>query len=123
MKYLRVQIILFLLSVIFVYYFSTLEYFVPYNDELVLNWYNIVIVSIVIFLFIESLVGIIIYTYFKLKAYGRNEWPPYYVSLKWGLVSGITTLALLFLNSFNFLTLPWGIAIVIIVVIGVLLFR
>ncbi|MBD3328931.1 hypothetical protein GF357_00345 [Candidatus Dojkabacteria bacterium] len=123
MKYFWIQLILGLLSVVFLYYFQTLDYFRPRDAENFPNWYNIATVLALIGLFTESLISLIIYLLQKLMLFGRNEFPPAHNALKWGVSAGLIVVALLLLNIFHFLTLTWGLAIVAVVILGILILK
>lgn len=123
MKYFWMQLILGVVSVIFMYYFQTLEYFTPKDSDNFPNWYNISVVLVLIGLFTQSLVSLTIYIVQKALLYGRNENPPPYGALKWGISGALVIVALLVLNIFHFLTLTWGMAILIVAIIGIVLLK
>lgn len=112
MKFLSVQLILLLLSVIFLYYFSTLPYFTPYTKTGDIEWYNVFLVLGISGVVIQSIISIIIFMYQKLRAFGKKEFPPYEDALMWGITVTILIITLALLNIFHLLELQWGLILI-----------
>jgi hypothetical protein len=123
MKYLLIQLLLTLWSVIFLYYFSTLSDFRPYYSDGSQNWYNIFIVILFFITFIQGIVSIIVFLVQKFTLCNWKEFPPAYPSLKWGIGSSLAITLILMLNLFHLLNLYWGIAVVAVIFIGFILLK
>jgi hypothetical protein len=108
MKFLIVQGLIAVLSVILLYYFSTIDYFLPYFDSGSLNWYAIGTVLFLSFLFLQSVISVVLFLTQKFMAYGWKEFPHPSFATKWGVGLSLGTVVLLLLNAFHILTLQWG---------------
>jgi hypothetical protein len=117
MKYLLTQIIVLILGVTLLYYFMSLDYFLPIGPDGSSNWYNIFYTLTLLFIILEGFLSITIYLTQKFTAYGRKEFPDKGFSLKWGIGLSLGFILLLLLNIFHLLSLPWGILVMILVVI------
>ncbi len=113
MKYLFTQLFLLFISVIFLYYFSTVPNFVPFDIEGELDWPKIAFVMFNLFLVLESFISLVVYLVEKFIAYGKKEFPSSRLSLKWGLGISLTLIGLLFLHINHLISL--GLALVIFV--------
>lgn len=123
MKYLLSQALLLLTSVIIMFYLFRISGFVPVNSDNSLNWYNISTVFLLIFIFVESFLALLIYAFMKFFVFGiKGEVNKYWIT-KWAVVVALIVLILLFLNVFNFLTLTWGIIIVVLIFLAVMFIR
>lgn len=111
MKYLLIQFAILLGSVMFLYYLSTLPYFLPFDSDGATNWYNVTVVVIGIFLLFESLIAISIYLFQKFLAYGWREFPGKKLSLNAGIIFSLVIVVLLLLNVLGLVTLSWGVVI------------
>jgi hypothetical protein len=118
MKYLLVQLIILLLSVIILLYLSSLSYFLPYLGENI-NWYSVSIILVNIFFLTESFFSLLIFLIQKFLLYEKSEFPPFSVSLKWGIVISFCVIISLFLSIFNIIPLIYALiswAIILIVI-------
>lgn len=117
MKYLLIQLITLIVTVILLYYISTLPYFYPETIDGEPNWYNIFYGLLLLFLVLESFISIAIYLVQKFTIYGRKEFPDKNFSIKWGLIISSLIIVLLLLNIFHILNITFGILIVVVVII------
>jgi hypothetical protein len=115
MKYLLTQLAILVTSVIFLYFFSTLSDFVPFEDDGDLDWYAVTAVFATLFLFLQSLIAIIIFLVQKFLAYGWKEFPSRWLSLKWGIGLSIGILIILILHITHVLVFGWGVLILLII--------
>lgn len=121
MKYIITQLSISIISVIFLLYFFSIEYFVPKSSEVV-NWYNISFVLLLIFLISQSIVSVIFFLVEKKLTCGVNEYPNYTRSFKWGIILSICLILSLLLSIFNVIPLLHALLIssIIVVVFNIL---
>lgn len=115
MKYLLTQITILIASVMFLYYLSTLPYFLPTNPDSTINWYNVLVVLSGLFFLFESLIALVVYLAQKFIAFGWREFPSKKLSLNIGIIFSLIIVVLLVLNVVGLISLSWGV-----VVLGVL---
>ncbi len=108
MKYLLSQFFLLFLSVILLYYLSTLTSFLPLSENDSVNWYNVCITLLLLFLITQAFISLVIYLIQKFLAFGWREFPNYSFSLRWGLITGLALIIGILLNIFNLLLFPFG---------------
>lgn len=118
MKYLLTQSVIFLSTVGALLYFFSLDYFVPIDSQGNPNWYTVLIVLFLLFLFAQSLISLTVFIIQKLVAFGPKEFPNYRVSLRWGLGIGVGIVTVLLLNTLNLVAIEWGIAFLLLVIIA-----
>lgn len=111
MKFLIAQGLVALLSAVFMYYFTSLDYFLPLGEDGSVNWYTISAMLTVIFLFTQSIVSLALFMVQKFMAFGWKEFPHPRSALQWGSGVGIGIVVMLMLNSFHILSLQWGLVI------------
>ncbi|WKZ31548.1 MAG: hypothetical protein QY318_02185 [Candidatus Dojkabacteria bacterium] len=122
MKYLLVQILIAIVSVTFLYYLSTLDYFLPTNPDGTVNWYNVTVVLFGIFMFFEGLIATIVYLLQKFMAFGWKEFPGRKLSLNSGIIFSLIIVALILLNVIGLVTLSWGVVIFGVILLLAILF-
>lgn len=120
MKFLLIQSITLIGSVIILMYLNSLDYFLPFNTADELNWYNLSVVLSLLFFALESLISLFIYLVQKFLAFGWKEFPDYRMGLKWGLGISLSFMLILLLNSFHILTIQWGLILIALVIITLL---
>jgi len=123
MKYVIIQTILLLLSVIFLYYFSTKGYFLPLDSNGKPLWLNISLVMSLIFITTQALFSILITFIQKRLFFGKKEMPPIFSSLKWGMGIAICLIMVILLNVFHLLSIQWGLLIVFLIFIVLILIK
>lgn len=123
MKYLFSQGLLLVSSVIILFYLLRIPGFIPLESDSSFNWYNISTVLLLIFVFIEALVALLIYAVMKIFIFGIKGDIDKFLVTKWSVGISLTVLILLFLNLFHFLTLTWGIIIVVLIFLAVMFIR
>ncbi len=119
MKFLISQLTILILSVIFLYYLTSLSYFLPYDVDGSINWYSVSTVLFLIFLISQSLISLIIFIFQKYLAYGKKEFPDFRSSLKWGIGLSLSLVVAILLNIFHILTIQIGIIVIILVIIAI----
>ena len=122
MKYLLLQLLVLIASVMFLYYFSTLEGFLPYLEGGEPNWYSISIFIVLVAFILEGVTGAISYMIQKFSAYGIREFPSSAISLRIGLSFAISWSIAITLHLFHILHFGWGFAVVL-VSVWYLIFR
>lgn len=123
MKYLSIQTILLLASVIILYYFSTLTYFLPTAGDNSPNWYNIFAVIFVLFVLSQSIISLSVFFIEKIFTCGKKEMPHFSRSLKWGLGISFGLIIVLLMHIFHLLNLAWGLVIGLVILLGILFIR
>jgi hypothetical protein len=123
MKYIGVQVLILICSVLFLYYFATQQYFLPENSDGQLLWSNLVIFLALIGTLLESLVALCVYIGQKVFFYGGIEWPRKRASLKWGFVVSVTLVLVIIMHLLHFIALPWGLMIATIIFIALFLLK
>jgi len=118
MKYFLSQIIIFILSVIFLLYLFSLDYFLPFDAGENLNWYNISIVLFLLFLSLQSVISLGVYFLQKFLAYGWKEFPDFRNSFKWGIGLGISIVVLILFNALDLLIIQWALIVLVLVVVA-----
>ncbi len=108
MKYLLTQLLLLFLSVILLYYLSTVSTFLPQLANNNIDWYNVGITLLLLFLLTESFVSLVIFLIQKFLAFGWREFPNYRFSFIWGSIVGVSLVVGILLNIFNLLLFPFG---------------
>ncbi len=121
MKYAVIQGIIMTWSVIFLYYLSRSSFFLPLDPHGKVNWYNVSILFILLFLFLQGLVSMIIYL--VRKALKKPEQGSRLFSMKWGLGVGTIFIMLVALNITHLLSWQWGIIISAVVILGIILIK
>ena len=116
MKYLLAQILVLLLALILLYYFSTLPDFLPFQESGEPDWSRIGIVMVTIFFAIESFVALTLYLFQKFIAYGWKEYPPKGVSLRWGIGSALGLSLVMVLHIIHAISLSWGLVIMLAII-------
>jgi hypothetical protein len=119
MKFLLGQIAILVISVAFLLYLFSVEYFTPVNIQGGLNWYGIFTVLFLLFVLSQSIISLTIFLAQKLLAYGWKEFPDPWASLKWGIGLSLAFVAALLLNSFHILTLQWGLLAILLVILAI----
>jgi hypothetical protein len=117
MKFLFVQIISLIVSVTFLLYLLSLEYFLPYGADGVLNYYNLVTVLILLFVLVESLISLLVFLVQKFVAFSWGEFPSHKLAVKWGLIFAVAIVGGILLNIFDILVFPWGPLALLLVII------
>lgn len=121
MKYLLSQLLVLVMSVIFLIYLASLEYFLPYTSSGEANWYNIVMVLVLVLFAVEAIASLVVYLGQKFIAYGWKEFPDYKSSLKWGIVVSLLFSISLFLHIFHIINFAWGLGVAVLIVIVLVL--
>ncbi|MBI2356772.1 hypothetical protein HYV12_01850 [Candidatus Dojkabacteria bacterium] len=118
MKFLLVQLITLITSVIFLIYLLTLEHFVPYISGSTLNGYNVSTVLLLTFALVQSIVSLVIFLSQKFIAFSWKEFPTHTIALKWGLIIAVSVVGGFLLNIFDILIFPWGgIALLLVIIL------
>lgn len=117
MKFLFVQVISLIISVTFLLYLTSLEYFLPYTSQGLVDYYNLTTVLILLFLAVQSFVSLIIFLFQKFLAFELSEFPNHSHALKWGLIIAVSLVAGILLNLFDILVFPWGFVALLLVII------
>jgi hypothetical protein len=128
MKYLSIQTILLLLSVLFLYYLLNQNYFLPQDNVGNLNLIYFALFLVISTILIESFVSLLIYLVERIFIYKKTEttigfMPPIKNSLTWGLIISFSFTVALLLNIFHIISLPWGIAIAFVLIIAKIAFK
>lgn len=123
MKYLLTQVVVIVVSVTLLYYFSTLDQFLPLTPEKEINWYNLFSVLTIIFLFLQASISLILYLLQKALTCGWREFPEKSLSLRWGLGLSIGIIFIIVLNIFHLFSLPWGIVILGVISLAMMFLR
>lgn len=108
MKYILLQIFITFLGAMFLLFLFQQESFLPFDENQNFNWYNIFSVLFFLFLVVQGLVSIILYTLQKLLTCGVKEFPYYNYSLKWGIISSTLLMFAIILNIYSIIDLAWG---------------
>ncbi len=109
MKYLLVQIFIAVFSVIFLLFLLGLEGFLPLKEDKSLDWYNITSVLFFLFIFIQSLISVLIFLIQKFLVCGFKEFPSIGFSFKWGVTSSVLAVFIILFNIFHIVNFGWGI--------------
>lgn len=120
MKFLLGQISIVAISVAFLLYLFSVDYFTPFTSQGDLNWYGIFTVLFLVFLLGQGVISLIIFLAQKFLAYGWKEFPDPWGSLKWGIGLGLALVAALLLNAFHILTLQWGLIAILLVILAII---
>jgi hypothetical protein len=120
MKFLLGQIVILAVSVAFLLYLFSIEYFTPLNLQGDLNWYGIFTVLFLLFVLAQALVSLVIYLAQKFLAYGWKEFPDPWGSLKWGIGLALAFVGAILLNAFHILTLQWGLLAILLVILAII---
>jgi hypothetical protein len=120
MKFLLGQIGLLAVSVAFLLYLFSIEYFTPLNAQGDLNWYGISTVLFLLFISSQAVISLIVYLTQKFLAYGWKEFPDPWISLKWGIGLSLSVVAAMLLNAFHILTLQWGLLAILLVIVAII---
>lgn len=123
MKTLYLHIIIFILSVIFLLFFLKQDFFIPISQSGEIIYVNIQILLALLFFILESFLFIILFGLSKVFIYKKNEILPIFDILKWSIAIPSCAILILIFNIYHILSLPWAISIVVIVIIGIILFR
>jgi hypothetical protein len=123
MKYLITQLFILILSVGFLLYLLTLQYFHPLTG-ININWYNTITVVPLLFLATQSFVSLGLFLIQKFLSYGWKEFPRPTFSLRWGIGVGVCLVVAIFLNIFNILPLVYGMpaCTIILVILNLIIF-
>jgi hypothetical protein len=120
MKYLSVQLIILLWSVIFLYYLTGNSFFLPIDAKGEINWYNVLVTLALLCFAIQSAVAILIYIIRKIaKRKDSNQ----KAATKWGIGLSVIFLLLVALNFTHLLSWQWGAVIAVIVILGIILIK
>ncbi|MCA9375003.1 hypothetical protein KC622_01590 [Candidatus Dojkabacteria bacterium] len=123
MKYLLTQVVAIIVSVTLLYYFSTLNQFLPLTPEKEINWYNLFSVLTLVFVLLEGVISFSLYLLQKFLTCGWREFPDKSFSLKWGLGLSIGIIFIIVLNIFHLFSLPWGVVILVIISLAMVFLR
>lgn len=121
MKYLLIQLIIGISSVILLLYFFSLSYFLPSEGE-ILNWYNISTVLFLSFLLSESIISLIFFLTEKFLTCGLREFPHIHRSLKWGVGLAFAIVISMILSLLNIIPLFYAFALsaIILIILNIL---
>ncbi len=117
MKFFFTLTIPLIFSVTFLYYLLNNQGFLPVDTFGNYNWLNIGVFLILSFLTIFLFLSLLIYSVFLLIKKKEEKKFLIFQSLKISLIASLGLLVVLILNFFNILNAPWGILILIVVLI------
>lgn len=120
MKFLITQGLIALVSASFLYYFMSLDYFLPLKEDGGVNWYTISAMLTTLFFLTQAILSISIFMFQKFLAFGWREFPHPRTAIKWGSGIGVGIILVLMLNSFHILSLQWG-AVILALITGLLI--
>jgi hypothetical protein len=123
MKYLLIQFLLLVSSVLILYYLFLQNSFLPQDDLGMIIWQNYILFLVLFTISIEAVFAISIFSFQKVFLTPKSNWPGIYTSLKWGMVIAITLMLILTLNILHLITLLWGAAIGLIIITATFLLK
>jgi len=103
-------------------YLLNVTNFIPITDEGSINVLTVFVFFTALILVIQSLVSIIIYLFQKFMLYGKKEFPPSSIALKWGIGVAIVMTTIIVFNIYHLINLQVGLIIAFVIFVVFLLF-
>jgi len=122
MKFIVIQTIILFFVVTIMLYLLNVTNFIPITDEGSINVLTVFVFFTALILVIQSLVSIIIYLFQKFMLYGKKEFPPSSIALKWGIGVAIVMTTIIVFNIYHLINLQVGLIIAFVIFVVFLLF-
>lgn len=122
MKFIVIQTIILFFVVTIMLYLLNVTNFIPITDEGSINVLTVFVFFTALILVIQSLVSIIIYLFQKFMLYGKKEFPPSSIALKWGIGVAIVMTTIIVFNIYHLINLQFGLIIAFVIFVVFLLF-
>lgn len=123
MRFILTIIVLTISDLSLLWYLVNLEYFSPFNFKGDIDNWNIIFFIFLVSSGVSLIASLVEYLFEYFLYCGRKEFPKIYRPIKVGLGFFIATFILLILHIFHFLSIGAGLAVAVILIIGIILIR
>ena len=122
MKFIAIQTIILLFVVTIMLYLLNVTNFIPITEDGTINVLSVFVFFTAMILVIQSIVSILIYLVQKFTLYGRKEFPPSSIALKWGIGIAVVLTTIVIFNVYHIINLQIGLIVAFVIFVIFLLF-
>jgi hypothetical protein len=123
MKYLLLQLLFLLFTVMILIYFISQVKFIPLTETGTPDWYNISTVLFLLFLLLQSIISLTIFLVRKFLTCGLKEFPSSRGAIKWGILSSFLFVIVLVFNIFHIVSILWGAIVAALILLALFLVK